>query len=142
MLTFFSRPPLKCSNFNLKWLKTKRRFFFVCFLKLPLLARLSPRCPAATIFGNNTDVGVISFVFCFQAGQVSWGGHAPADSNFPQTLESMSGSHFKNKRCRRRFSKKTAFRQRLSFLCRKRCEFNIEVYLLFFGFPKIYPCRY
>lgn len=66
-------------------------------LKLPLLPCLSSWRPAATIFGNNADVGVISFVFCFQAGQVRWRGHAAADSNFPQTLESMSGSHLDKK---------------------------------------------
>lgn len=64
---------------------------------LPLLPCLSSWCPAAAIFGNNADVGVISFVFCFQAGQVSRRGHAAADGNFPQTLESMSGSHLMNK---------------------------------------------
>lgn len=67
--------------------------FSIARLHLPFFPRLSSRCPATTVFGDNVDVGVVSFVFCLQAGQVGWRGHAPAGSNFAQTLEPMSGSH-------------------------------------------------
>lgn len=62
-------------------------------LSLPLVPCLSSRCPATTVFGDNVDVGVVSLVLCFQAGQVGRRRHAPAGSNFAQTLEPMSGSH-------------------------------------------------
>ncbi len=63
-------------------------------LTLPLLPGVSSRCPATTVFGDNVDVGVVSLVLCLQAGQVGRRGHAPANSNFAQTLEPMSGSHW------------------------------------------------
>lgn len=66
---------------------------FAYELNLPLLPSLSSRCPATTVFGDNVNVGVVSLVLCLQAGQVGRRGHAPADRNFTQTLEPMSGSH-------------------------------------------------
>lgn len=70
---------------------------------LPLVPCLSSGCPATTVFWDNIDVGVVSLVFCLQAGQVGRRGHAPANSNFAQTLEPMSGSHWEELTARLRF---------------------------------------
>lgn len=71
------------------YLKKSYRYYII----LPLLPSLSSGCPATPVFRDNVDVGVVSLVLCLQAGQVGRRGHAPADSNFAQTLEPMSGSH-------------------------------------------------
>lgn len=64
---------------------------------VPLVSSLRSRCPATSVFGDDVDVRVVSLVLCFQAGQVGRRGHAPAGSNFAQTLEPMSGSHWDDK---------------------------------------------
>lgn len=77
-----------------------QRFYLFIFLSkanrsVPLVSCLGSGRPAAAVFGDDVDVGVVSLVLRLQAGQVSWGGHAPADRNFTQTLEAMSGSHWR-----------------------------------------------
>lgn len=55
--------------------------FFVLFLFW------SPSC---AIFRHNVHIGVVAFVLCFEAGQISWGRHPPGNSNFSKTLQSMA----------------------------------------------------
>ena len=59
----------------------------------PLLRSLRSRCPAAAVLGDDVNVWVVALVLCLQAGQAGRRRHAPAASNFAQTLEPMSGSH-------------------------------------------------
>lgn len=53
--------------------------------------------PSAAVLRYNADVGIVAFVLSFQAGQVSWRGHASTNGNFAQTLEPMSGGNWKKK---------------------------------------------